>query len=156
MLPTPPVDRITDAPLAFAATVSFRPESDETVGEGGSRTLVGTVAQQWMQTPAGLTQLAEVFGLEDWEVEKCVACMEEPKDTICLIAICACATNALSCSRLWTAAQCVVRCSPHTCVSTQLPRRRQRQPACRARPIAHSAYHCRFAVAKVKRLKRKL
>lgn len=84
VLPTSLSTASRTPPLAFAATVSFRPESDETVGEGGSRTLVGTVAQQWMQTPAGLTQLAEVFGLEDWEVEKCVACMEEPKDTILL------------------------------------------------------------------------
>ena len=32
----------------------------------------------------GLVELSEIFGLEDWDTEMCVACMEEPRDTILL------------------------------------------------------------------------
>ena len=37
-----------------------------------------------LETPDGLTHLAEVFGLDGWTEEKCVACLEEERDTILL------------------------------------------------------------------------
>lgn len=84
-------------PLAVAFTVTFRPAGG--AAADGSRASAaadgwnGTVVQQTMATPTGLLQLAEVFGLEDWEAEKCVACMEDPKDTILLPCrhLCVCA-----------------------------------------------------------------
>ena len=37
-----------------------------------------------MLSPLGMFQLSEVFGLDDWDSEQCVACLEEPRDTILL------------------------------------------------------------------------
>ena len=43
-----------------------------------------TVTNQLLLTPDGLMQLNEVFGLDNWETEPCVACLTDPRDTILL------------------------------------------------------------------------
>ena len=51
-------------------------------------------------------QLAEVFGLDEWSEEKCVACLEEPRDTILMPCrhLCICA----SCFDMLTLDRCPV------------------------------------------------
>ena len=72
--PKPPEGALASAPASGGGGAGGRAEA----------ALRGSVVQQLLLTPEGLMQLAEVFGLDEWEQESCVACLSEPRDTILL------------------------------------------------------------------------